>query len=203
MKQKLLLLMLLVAGLAACTKEVDGDINNLQSQIDIPWDHLEDYALGEYEGVWIVDKREIDTAKLTVTKFFFYVRFPEEFLINNSGYDIKEYKPTGELYQCMYSIYAVNGYSPSKAYFDFDVLQSSQFPKMLGDEKAAAEKYAGNTAFRNTTVVGAAYFDICTNLWTLKVTLDKAEQIGTDGFPRLLDITPITLVYIARKKISE
>lgn len=202
MKQKLLLLMLLVAGLAACTKEVDGDINNLRSQIDIPWDHLEDYALGEYEGVWIVDKREIDTAKLTVTKFFFYVRFPEEFLINNAGYDIKEYKPTGELYQCMYSIYAVNGYSPSKAYFDFNVLQSSQFPKMIGEEKAAAEKYAGNTAFRDTAV-GVAYFDILTNLWTLKVTLDKAEQIGADGFPRLLDITPITLVYIARKKISE
>ena len=56
MKQKLLLFIALVIGLAACTKEADADINNLQK--DIPYAEFLTNAYGVYDGVWVVDQQE-------------------------------------------------------------------------------------------------------------------------------------------------
>ena len=64
MKQTFILLLMLVLGLAACTKDDDRDIAG--NAVD-PAVIAVLKVKGEFEGVWVVDKQEIDTAKLIVT----------------------------------------------------------------------------------------------------------------------------------------
>ena len=76
MKQFFLLLLMLVLGLAACKdddedKYVDEDVLAIPSMM----------VKGEFEGVWVVDKQEIDTARLIVKDSTFKFRLPEDYLI--------------------------------------------------------------------------------------------------------------------------
>jgi len=207
MKSKWILLVLLAIGLAACTKEVDGDINNLQKQIDMPWDNIDEYKymFGEYEGVWFVDQQEVDTAKLTVTNESFQVRYPLGYVVN------KYFGKEDKMYLAQYkSYYSASGFSNNTIYCDFMIDSRG-----LQSVDNLAEKMAGNDSpetvpFVITSGDGMATYDTTTHLWTLKVTLEGIWQnwtVDDEGYRhnpiQLTHTSPITLVYIARKKISE
>jgi len=177
-----MILVLLVAGLVACTKEDDNDFqNNIEANPEFTFNQL----LGEYEGVWVVDQQEIDTAKLTVTENSFLVRFPEEYLIGKAFYDIA-YSPSGVQYN---NRYASMGFSDNMVYFDFVVDSQRQ------------NTDADNSIDFQSSQRGVAIFDLTTHLWTLKVSLDSTSQKVADGASIENDITPIVLVYIAKRKI--
>lgn len=192
MKQKLMLLMVLVVGLAACTKEVNEDKNVLQGQKDEgEFFDQEKYAraFGEFEGVWVVDQQEIDTTKLTVTKYFFQVRFPLEYFVN-FAYDNAEFKFS------WYSFYSLTGFTDNMLYCDFLLDPLQQYVETT-DEAKLVEATNVNVQRRNH---GGASFNTDTRLWTILVPIDKKIQITTDSIT-ITDIPPITLVYIAKKKL--
>jgi hypothetical protein len=178
-----MILVLLVAGLAACTKSEDDGLNINQSQIE--HFYSSDIELGEFEGVWVVDQQEIDTAKLTVTENTFLVRFPERYLINKAFYDIA-YDPSEVQYS---NQYASMGFSDRMVYFDFVVDSQRQ------------NTDADNAIDFQSSQPGVAIFDLTTRLWTLKISLDTASQKTADGTSVENNITPIVLVYIAKRKI--
>ena len=180
-----MILVLLVAGLVACTKEDDNDFqNNIDANPEFTFNQL----LGEYEGVWVVDQQEIDTAKLTVTENAFLVRFPDEYLIGKAFYDIA-YNPSEAQYNNRYANYASMGFSDRMVYFDFVVDSQRQ------------NTDADNAIDFQSSQPGVAVFDLTTRLWTLKISLDTASQKVADGTSVENDITPIVLVYIAKRKI--
>lgn len=185
-----MILMLLVAVLAACTKEDDNDFqNDIEANPEFTFNQL----LGEYEGVWVVDQQEIDTAKLTVTENAFLVRFPDEYLIGKAFYDIAfydiAYNPSEAQYNNRYANYASMGFSDRMVYFDFVV--DSQWQNTDAD----------NAIDFQSSQPGVAIFDLTTRLWTLKISLDTASQKVADGTSVENNITPIVLVYIAKRKI--
>ena len=182
MKTQWMILMLLVAGLAACTKSEDY---GLQSNIQNTSLSSSDIELGEFEGVWVVDQQEIDTAKLTVTENTFLVRFPERYLINKAFYDIA-YDPSEVKYS---NQYASMGISEKMAYFDF----------VIDPQRQNTE--ANNTIDFQSSQRGVAIYDLTTHLWTLKISLDTTSQKTADGTSVENNITPIVLVYIAKRKI--
>ena len=213
MKSKWILLVLLAIGLAACTKEVDSDINNLQKQIGMPWesedtwDNTDEYkyVFGEFEGVWFVDQHEVDTAKLTVTNVSFLVRYPLGYVVD------KYFGKENKMYLAQYkSHYSGIGFSNNTLYCDFMIHSWD-----LQSVDNLAEKMAGNDSPETVPFIislgaGVATYDTTTHLWTLKVTLEGIWQNWTfddEGVRhnpiQLTPTTPITLVYIARKKISE
>ena len=207
MKQKLIILMVLVAGLAACTKEVDGDINNLQKQIDMPWDNIDVYKFmfGEYEGVWVVDQQEIDTAKLTVTNAYFMVRYPLGYLVN------KYFGKENKMYLAQYkSPYWFTGFSNNSIYCNF-VIDPWTLQSVDNLDKVLAGTDSLDTVpFIIPSGEGVATYDTMAHLWTLKVKLEAiwqnwtVDEEGGRHDPTLLTPSPpITPVYIARKKISE
>lgn len=185
------ILVLLVAGLVACTKSEDDGLNINQSQIE--HFYSSDIELGEFEGVWVVDQQEIDTAKLTVTENAFLVRFPDEYLIGKAFYDIAfydiAYNPSEAQYNNRYANYASMGFSDRMVYFDFVVDPQRQ------------NTDADNAIDFQSSQPGVAIFDLTTRLWTLKISLDTASQKVADGTSVENDITPIVLVYIAKRKI--
>jgi hypothetical protein len=140
MKQKLMILMVLVAGLAACTED-DGDTYNA----DINYNAITPILKGEFEGVWVVDQQEVDTARLTVTDSTFQFRLPEAYLLENANY-VYEYAPLGERCDCPHKLV---GFSDNIAYYDF--------------------------VFYHQAWPGVAIYDINTGLWTLKITLESNE----------------------------
>lgn len=89
MKQKIILLLVLIAGLTACTKD-DDDYISMDAGYHAETATVEEsknQGTGVYEGEWIVglfDKQVVDTAKLTVTEKSFKVRLPEEYLLQNN-----------------------------------------------------------------------------------------------------------------------
>lgn len=197
MKQKLLLFIALVIGLAACTKEADGDRNNAQMAIDIPYNEFLTNAYGVYDGVWVVDQQEIDTTTLTVTKAGFLVRYPVEYLFNRAYEDV-EYKTSWANYKNWYN---ASGYSSNLVYCDFtiDTVSEAIFASDNGEMQSWA--YYQPFSFQSSEG-GVAIFDTKTNLWTLQVPIDRACQYASDGITLITnEIPPINLVYIAQKKI--
>ena len=203
--------MLLAIGLAACTKEEDGEINNLQKMIVKPWYKNDEwditdeykYIFGEFEGVWVVDQQEVDTAKLTVTNVDFLVRYPIGYVVN------KYFDKEDKMYLAQYKFgYSPTGFSNNTIYCEFVVdsrnLQSvDDLAKVL-----AGNASVGLVPFTIPLAYGVASYDTTTHLWTLKVTLEGIWQnwaVDDEGVrhpPVLLTpTTPITLVYIAKKKI--
>ena len=207
MKQKLMLLMLLAVGLAACTKEDDGDIQNLWKQTtETPWDNFEEYKsmFGEFEGVWVIDQQEIDTAKLTVTNTTFELRYP-------LGYVVNKYfgKENTEFLAQYKSHFSPTGFANNTIYCEFSV---NEFNLKVDDiDNVFSVRDTTNiipfTFSRGT--YGTASYDITTHLWMLKVTIEKISQNWTfdeegGGWYPPVQITPtapIILVYIAKKKI--
>lgn len=197
MKQKLLLFIALVIGIAACTKEADADRNNLRMAIDIPDIELLTNAYGLYDGVWVVDQQEIDTTTLTVTKAGFLVSYPVEYLFNQA-YENVEYKLSWAEYKNWYN---VSGYSQNLVYCDFtiDTVSDVVFASDNGEMQSWA--YYQPFSFQSSEG-GVAIFDTKTNLWTLQVPIDRANQYASDGITVITkEIPPINLVYIAKKKI--
>ena len=79
MKQKLFLLMVLMVGLVACSKDED-DSDNLQ--IDIyKSDNLNNLGMGEFVGDWILNNKKIETDTLTVLEQTIFVKSPSESLL--------------------------------------------------------------------------------------------------------------------------
>ena len=141
MKQKWMILLVLVVGLAGCTKD-DGDVNEFEkkdSYKNTP------FYWGEFEGVWVVDQQEVDTARLTVTDSTFQFRLPEAYLLEKANF-VYEYAPLGERCDCPHKLV---GFSENIAYFDF--------------------------VFYHQAWVSVAICDINTGLWTLKITLESNE----------------------------
>lgn len=196
MKQKILFFIALVIGLAACTKEADADadINNLQ--MDIPYAEFLTNAYGEYNGVWVVDQQEIDSAKLTVKEAKFIVRYPVEYLFNRA-YENAEYKTSWADYG---NLYIATGYSQNLVYCDFTI--STLPPYTVVDYRNMANVAAIQPFTFQSSQDGIAIFDTKTNLWTLQVAIDRANQYTPDGNSEIIkEIPPINLVYIAQKKI--
>ena len=180
MRTQWMILLLLVTGLVACTKDEDHELmKNIEENPSLTMNQV----LGEFEGVWVVDQQEIDTAKLTVTENAFLVRFPEEYLIGKAFYDMP-YSPSGVRYN---NQYASMGFSDKMLYFDFVVDPQRQ--------------NADNSIDFQSSQHGVAIFDLTTYLWTLQVSLDSTSQKVADGTSIENDITPIVLVYIAKRKI--
>ena len=66
MKQKLFLLMVLMVGLVACSKDED-DSDNLQ--IDIyKSDNLNNLGMGEFVGDWILNNKKIESLRPLLNK---------------------------------------------------------------------------------------------------------------------------------------
>ena len=196
MKQKLLLFIALVIGIAACTKEADADRNNTQMAIDIPYNEFLTNAYGVYDGVWVVDQQEIDTTTLTVTKAGFLVRYPVEYLFNQA-YENVEYKLSWAEYKNWFN---VSGYSQNLVYCDFTI--STLPPYTVVDYRNMANVAAIQPFTFQSSQDGVAIFDTKTNLWTLQVPIDRANQYASDGITVITkEIPPINLVYIAQKKI--
>ena len=84
MKQILILLLVLIAGLAACTGPDDDD--KLGHNVEMESPGISQF--GEFEGDWILNNEKIDTAKLVVTENLLIVREPSEPLIK---YAAKEF----------------------------------------------------------------------------------------------------------------
>ena len=226
MKQKIILLMVLIAGFTACSKD-DGD-DNISAIIAPVMDPL--MGIGEYEGEWIVDlldKQVVDTAKLIVTNSSFQVRLPEEYLLINHRpigsplYAVDQYGnpvnlPDDPYETYMYNIeyepsnlvleYVNRGYSSDSKYIELS-LNSNSYPSdenpVLGQIRYI-DKYAmiGALIFKigfSRDISGVAVYDQATGLWTIKLKLDiiAYDTIANEE----LHFNPTELVYIAKKKI--
>jgi len=142
MKQKWMILMVLVVGLAACSKD-DGDTYNADL---VQMNTITPFCLGEFEGVWVVDQQEVDSARLTVTSSTFQFRLPEAYLLEKANF-VYEYAPLGKRCDCPHKLV---GFSENMAYYDFVLYHQAW--------------------------AGVAIYDINTGLWTLKITLESNED---------------------------
>ena len=158
---------------------------------------------GEYEGVWVVDQQEIDTAKLTVTNVSFLVRYPLGYVVN------KFFGKENKMYLAQYkSSYGATGFSNNTIYCEFivDSRDLQSVDNLAG--KMAGTDSPETVPFVITYAYGVASYDTTTHLWTLKVTLEEIWQnwtVDDEGYRnnpiQLTPTPPITLVYIAKKKI--
>jgi hypothetical protein len=133
------------------------------------------------------------------------VRYPLGYVVN------KYFGKEDKMYLAQYkSYYSASGFSNNTIYCDFMIDSRG-----LQSVDNLAEKMAGNDSpetvpFVITSGDGMATYDTTTHLWTLKVTLEGIWQnwtVDDEGYRhnpiQLTHTSPITLVYIARKKISE
>ena len=218
MKQKIILLMVLMAGLAACSKDDEGG-NVLQASMDSPV--LQEF--GKYEGGWFVNQKYIETDTLTVSKQTIIVKSPSEpllkYIIQAIPYDIDDVRlDISNSTHCWF--YVLQGYSENKSYsnlYNYEYgayIEASSFSDMIPTVfQIASGKMYDITDDKNMMTYGyysvftdkpmLAIFDNDTRLWTLKITLNKLkilEDGNTDkGITDLL--SPIELVCVATKKI--
>ena len=227
MKQKIILLMVLIAGFTACSKD-DGD-DDVYAAYEPKADIL--MGIGEYEGEWVVsllDKQVVDTAKLIVTNNSFQIRLPEEYLLINHRpigsplYAVDQYGNPVNLSDDPYETYSyyieykpsnlvleyVNrGYSSDSKYVELS-LNSNSYPSdenpVLGQIRYI-DKYAmiGALIFKigfSRDISGVAVYDQATGLWTIKLKLDIIAYDPIIANEEL-HFNPTELVYIAKKKI--
>ena len=230
MKQTFILLLMLVLGLAACTKDDDRDIAG--NAVD-PAVIAVLKVKGEFEGVWVVDKQEIDTAKLIVTDSTFKIRLPEDYLVGMANdyfftmvpqvYIPNQFignDPDSKPSSCFDYVYTpsgtqndyqfmTTGRSDSMFYFDYEMQPIALNQVTL----FATEKYkewGGNTPEMNDSIIVdfgyqssspcVAILDMSTCLWTLKITLDNISVVWF-GKEKVTKLDPVILVFIATKKI--
>ncbi len=141
MKQKLFLLILLLGGLIACTKDDTKDDFQMYAE-DAPFIRM--IRSGEFEGEWLDFYSEVvDTARLTVTDSSFQVRLPEKYILlnnrvlgstlyvtdeygnpvsisDNPNYYKIEYEPSNLVLE-----YINKGYSSESNYFELSVNSDS------------------------------------------------------------------------------
>jgi len=232
MKQKIILLLVLIAGLTACTKDND-DISNNAAEILSPG--ISQY--GEFEGDWILNNEKIDTAKLVVTENLLIVREPSEPLIkyaakefidnpqidfkkmnysssfgqinDKDGFDLSDLvvEASNDLY-CW--IYEPQGYSENKLYnafssspyagqTDYRIVRGTMYYD-LKNEKAT---FGYLSIMTDKPMV--AVFDRNTQLWTIRITLNKLHYvIGGDTYETIVDLSsPVDLLFVTTKKVRE
>ena len=225
MKQKIILLLVLIAGLTACTKDDDDNIqkNNVEF-MDFPEDFIEK---GEYEGEWILNNERIDTATLKIeSKHFLIVRAPYaliKYAITFVSSEVNKGIETADDFTininnaCKDSVGISNfaiglpcidpqGYAERKIYFNINDLNESGF-------RPIAEGWTYNSNSKRFTMLISvltenpilAIYDKDTNLWTIKITLSKVciENIGADKFKIWNFPTPFELIYVATKKVKD
>lgn len=89
MKQKLFLLLVLVAGLVACSKD-DGESNKIRNA-DEDFPEGSNYlGVGEFEGDWILNNEKIGTGRLEVYGIYVILVPPSDTLINYALQLLKE-----------------------------------------------------------------------------------------------------------------
>lgn len=233
MKQILILLLVLIAGLAACTGPDDDD--KLGHNIEMESPGISQF--GEFEGDWILNNEKIDTAKLIVTEHSFIVRQPSEPLIkyaakefidnpqivfekmnnassfeeinDNNGFDLSDLvvEASNDLY-CWF--YEPQGYSANKSYnafssssyatqTDFKIIRGTMY-YVLKNEKAT---FGYLSIMTDKPMV--AVFDRNTQLWTIRITLNKLSYvIGGDTYETIVDLSsPVDLLFVTTKKVRE
>lgn len=229
MKQKIILLLVLIAGLAACTGSDDD--NQLGHNVEMESPGISQY--GEFEGDWILNNEKIDTAKLVVTEHSLIVREPSEPLIkyaakeftdnpqidfkklynassfDNNGFDLSDLvvEASNDLY-CW--IYEPQGYSENKLYnafssspyagqTDYRIVRGTMYYD-LKNEKAT---FGYLSIMTDKPMV--AVFDRNTQLWTIRITLNKLHYvIGGDTYETIVDLSsPVDLLFVTTKKIKE
>jgi len=221
MKQKLILLMVLIAGIAACSKDEESDDN-----IGVPMSEaVVEYE--EYEGNWILNNERIDTATLIIQDKetllvkapYALIKYAMTFISSEVN---KEIKTVDDLTikinnACTDSVGISNfviglpctnpqGYSERKTYFNINDLNEYGF-------RHIAEGWTYNSNSKRYTLIiwvltekpMLAIYDMDTNLWTIKITLSKVyiENVGADK-SRIWDFpSPLELIYVTTKKVRE
>lgn len=221
MKLKLCLLMMLVAGLVACSGGDDG-LEAYDPQLNVPVNE----GIGEFDGEWIIDQQVVDTARLVMTNEHFQLRLPEEQLLryalgllSSSGDvstpgsvspsfdDTPDYQKAYETSDNSQWSFQLQGFSENKAYYEFyDTLLDSTDQNafsvcsgkvlfILDNEEAFSWPLA---FYSNEPKV--AIFDRDTKLWTIKITLNKMYE-GSDG-DKIWDLPshPV-LLFVAKRRI--
>ena len=226
MKQKLFLLILLLAGLIACTKDDTKD--------DIQM-HAEDAAFirmigsGEFEGEWIIDEHVVDTATLRVKDYRIYVKPPYAlikyavtFILNNvtdktekdyEDYLIESIKTDSVGISSSFligiSCNKSQGYSAQNTYF-YD--NSRDEWNNLRTIAVGSTYDRNNKSFTGYIMIFSeepvlAVYNYETNLWSLKITLNKVyfSKMGSgDDVERIWDFpTPLKLIYVAKRKVQD
>ena len=229
MKQKLFLLMVLMVGLVACSKDED-DSDNLQ--IDIyKSDNLNNLGMGEFVGDWILNNKKIETDTLTVLEQTFFVKSPSESLLRYAVNTIPNVidEMRFEVSNTIHGLYyELQGYSENKAYSNlynldesfssssdynlYDAFSSSPYitPTVysvasgimyfnIGDDEEISDGYY--SVLTDKPMLAIFYKDTC--LWTLKITLNKLSIIK-EGDEIIIDLSsPIELLFVTTKKIKD
>ena len=223
MKQKIILLMVLIAGLAACSKDEESyDYSKyaVDSEIIVQY--------GEFEGDWILNQQKIETDTLTVMNDHFFVKAPSvpliKYVVNElpqsgamlNGKESYDYKsdasnmPNVEVettYGSHIWPYEHQGYSSNNAYFNVDGLKSTVTQTYCTIANGMVNDVTGGYSFFLSVCTDqpmVAVFNRDTNLWTLKITLTKIKYSisGTDG-EKTIDLQlPAELLFVATKKLG-
>ena len=230
MKQKLFLLMVLVAGLVACTKDEDTQDIEIE-ELSIENEYV------EFEGNWILNNVTIETDTLTVMDDHFFVRTPSVPLIkyavnelsNNSLFlpDIENKAYNGKADQSEYTTgpfiyYYVNveatygshiwpydfqGYSLNNAYYNVDGLKSDVTQTYYIIANGLVNYYGDNKSYNLSICTDqpmVAVFNKDTHLWTLKMTFTKINYhiSGVDGENTMDLQSPAEVLFVETKKLG-
>ena len=164
-----MILMVLVVGLAGCTKEVDGEYST--SSI---YNEPLVFRTGEFEGVWIVDQQEIGMDTLTVINKSFLFRLPEEYLYEKVYAPIV-HAPLGERCDCPHEYVGLS--DNMTYYFNFNVY---------------------NRVYDNYCS-GVAIYDKTTDAWTLKITINRNQSLKDGGQSTIDKIPVVLVYIAKRK----
>lgn len=214
MKQKIILLMVLIAGFTACSKD-DGD-DNISAIIAPVMDPL--MGIGEYEGDWILNNKQIEKDTLTVLEHSLIVKFPSERLLRYvvgtipSALDEVRFEYSNS-YHCF--DYELQGNSENKSYSNlYDASSSSPYMKQTVYSVANGTMYYNGGIDKEikhgdytvlTDVPMLAIYDKVMHLWTLKITVNKLIILKDGDTNEIItDLSsPVELLFVTTKKIKK
>lgn len=225
MKQKLFLLMVLVAGLVACSK--DEDEKNVY-QRGLANNHMNYLGIGEFEGDWIFNNVKVGTDTIKVLPELIYVNVPEDILLRyvateyvkslifNSEQSNDGINAAAQINDGLFSdlkvqssnprywFYESQGYSDNTAYFNYNLpeIPEVRFVTGLIEYKGGNVNKTWYLSFSTDKPIVAVY-NKDTNLWTLKITLNKIIDYKDDGDKNTMDLqSPAELLFVATKKLG-
>ncbi len=214
MKQKIILLMVLLAGFTACSKD-DGD-DDVSAAYELKADIL--MGIGEYEGDWILNNKQIEKDTLTVLEHSLIVKFPSERLLRYvvgtipSALDEVRFEYSNS-YHCF--DYELQGNSENKSYSNlYDASSSSPYMKQTVYSVANGTMYYNGGIDEEikhgyysvlTDVPMLAIYDKVMHLWTLKITVNKLTILKDGDTNEIItDLSsPVELLFVTTKKIKK